>query len=274
MVLLGLFVGVPLSRLYTFLTHQDHAPFPVLARASWGFWGSYIAIISRAILGVFWFAIQTMNGANTIRVMLGAIWPSFLTLKNDLPADAGITTNTMVAFFLFWLIQIPFLYMHPNNLRWLFMVKSVIVPVAWIAILIWAFVATDGGEIFDQKATLSGSAYSWAFLSSLTSVIGNYATLSVNQVRLSLLLTKTFTDTITGRLFSLLTRLCKVAAHLRAIPSFNLYLYILYRDCCDQRRHSPLWGSILGPHGPHRELVLSRLPLLRRLFVRPSSTGR
>ncbi|KAF2276463.1 NCS1 allantoate transporter [Westerdykella ornata] len=163
-----------------------HAPFPVLARASWGFWGSYIAIISRAILGVFWFSIQTMNGANTLRVMLGAIWPSFLTLKNDLPADAGIETNTMVAFLLFWLIQIPFLCMHPNNLRWLFMAKSVIVPIAWIAILIWAFVATDGGgDIFTQKPTLTGSAYSWAFLSSLTSVIGNYATLSVNQADFS-----------------------------------------------------------------------------------------
>ncbi|KAF2465225.1 uracil permease [Lindgomyces ingoldianus] len=162
-----------------------HAPFPVLARASWGFWGSYIAIISRAILAIFWFAIQTMNGANTIRVMLGAIWPSFLTLPNHIPASQGIETNTMVCFFLFWLIQIPFLYMHPNNLRWLFMVKSVIVPIAWVAILIWAFVATEGGSLFDQKATIHGSAYSWAFLSSLTSVIGNYATLSVNQADFS-----------------------------------------------------------------------------------------
>lgn len=50
-----------------------HAPFPVLARASWGFWGSYIAIVSRAILAIFWFAIQTMNGANTVRVMLGKL---------------------------------------------------------------------------------------------------------------------------------------------------------------------------------------------------------
>ena len=160
----------------------DHAPFPVLARASWGFWGSYIAIISRAILAIFWFAIQTMNGANTVRVMLGAIWPSFLTLPNHIPASQGIETNTMVSFFLFWLIQLPFLYMHPNNLRWLFMVKSVIVPIAWIAILVWAFVATEGGDLFDQKPLIEGSAYSWAFLSSLTSVIGNYATLSVNQV--------------------------------------------------------------------------------------------
>jgi len=88
----------------------------------------------------------------------------------------------MISFFLFWLLSVPFLCMHPNNLRWLFMAKSVIVPIAWIAILIWAFVSTDGGEMWNQKATIEGSAYSWAFLSSLTSVIGNYATLSVNQV--------------------------------------------------------------------------------------------
>lgn len=138
-----------------------HAPFPVLARASWGFWGSYIAIISRAILAVFWFAIQTMNGANTVRVMLGAIWPSFLTLENRIPESQGITTNTMISFFLFWLAQIPFLYMHPNNLRWLFMAKTIIVPVAWIAILIWAFVAEGGGDLLAQRTTISGSAYSW-----------------------------------------------------------------------------------------------------------------
>jgi cytosine/uracil/thiamine/allantoin permease len=42
----------------------------------------------------------------------------------------------------------------------------------------------SSGEMWNQKATLTGSAYSWAFLSSLTSVIGNYATLSVNQVSL------------------------------------------------------------------------------------------
>lgn len=123
-----------------------------------------------------------MNGANAVKCMIAAIWPSFLTLRNTIPASQGIETNTMISFFLFWLLQVPFLCMHPNNLRWLFMAKSIIVPIAWIAILIWAFVSTDGGEMWNQKATLSGSAYAWGFLSSLTSVIGNYATLSVNQV--------------------------------------------------------------------------------------------
>ena len=69
-----------------------------------------------------------MNGANAVQAMLGAIWPSFLTLENDIPENQGTATNTMVAFFLFWLAHFPFLYMRPNQLRWLFIAKTVIVP--------------------------------------------------------------------------------------------------------------------------------------------------
>lgn len=160
-----------------------HCPFPILSRASWGFWGSYIAIVSRAVLGIFWFAIQTMNGANTVRVMLGAIWPSFLTLPNGISEDQGIATNTMISFVLFWLVQIPFLCMHPNQLRWLFVTKSIVVPIAWIVMLIWAFRSTgDGGDLFKQTPTVSGSAYSWAYLACMTSTLGNFAPLSINQV--------------------------------------------------------------------------------------------
>ena len=61
------------------------------------------------------------------------------------------------------------------------MAKSTIVPAAWLAIMIWALVSTRNDNIFDQQPQVSGTAYSWAFLSSMTSVIGNYATLSVNQ---------------------------------------------------------------------------------------------
>lgn len=87
--------------------------------------------------------------------------------------------------------------MHPNTLRWLFLVKSIIVPIAAVAMMIWALKVTHGGgmcyvsisiiwliqcsgPIFAQRAVLQGSARGWAFMSSLTSVIGNYATLSVN----------------------------------------------------------------------------------------------
>lgn len=126
-----------------------------------------------------------MNGAYTVRAMIGAIWPSFLSLPSHIPASQGIDDALLGSFVIFWFAQIPFLVMHPNKLRWLFLAKSIIVPIAWIAILIWALASTRDSDIFDQQPTVSGPSYSWAFLASMNSVIGNYATLSVNQADFS-----------------------------------------------------------------------------------------
>ncbi|KAL2829078.1 permease for cytosine/purines, uracil, thiamine, allantoin-domain-containing protein [Aspergillus pseudoustus] len=186
MVALGFFILSIVIALNGAVGAIYHVPFPVVARAGWGFWGSYLPIVSRLILGVFWFAINSVNGGNAVVVMLGAIWPSFLKIPNGIPEGEGITTQGMVGFLLFWLLQIPFLLVHPNQLRWLFLVKSIIVPAGWIAMLIWAFVAIpDGGDLFAQKSQLTGSSYSWAMMSALTAVIGNYAALSVNQADFS-----------------------------------------------------------------------------------------
>ncbi|OKL61105.1 hypothetical protein UA08_03326 [Talaromyces atroroseus] len=186
MVALGFFILSIVIAMNGAIGTIYHVPFPVIARASWGFWGSYVPIISRLVLAVFWFATQVVNGGNSVAVMLGAIWPSFLHIPNTLPAGEGITTQGMVGFLLFWLLQIPFLMVHPNRLRYLFLAKSIIVPAAWIAMLIWAFIAVpNGGGLFSQKSQLTGPSYSWAMMSSLTSVIGNYATVSVNQADFS-----------------------------------------------------------------------------------------
>lgn len=207
-----------------------HSPFPVLARASWGFYGSYIAIISRVILAVFWFAIQTYNGSNSVTVMIGAIWPSYLRLPNHIPADQGITTNGMVSFLVFSIIQFPFLCINPNKLRWLFMAKSIIVPIAWIAILIWAFKSTGGGEIFNQKVSVTGSQYSWLWLANLTSVIGNYATLSVNQVRSAPIKVPVneILMSVIVRLFAILPRQCQVATDVHSHAPHSLHIFCFH----------------------------------------------
>ena len=160
-----------------------HVPFPVIARASWGFWGSYIAVLSRLVLAVVWFAVNSVNGGSAVRVMIGAIWPSFLDIRNGIRPGEGITTTGMVGFVVYWVLQLPFLCIRPDRVRWVFLAKAVLVPVAWIAILIWAFVAEGGGGMFDQndQEELSGSRYSWSFLASMTSVLGSFATTSVNQ---------------------------------------------------------------------------------------------
>ena len=129
--------------------------------------------------------------------MIKAIWPSFAHMRNHLPPSANITSSGqwfkqslppqrqyystlqcetgLLSYFIYWLIQFPFLLVSPKKIRWLFIVKSLIVPPTFIAIMIWAFVKTGGGPLFSQKSRLSGSAQSWAWLSALNSALGNYA---------------------------------------------------------------------------------------------------
>lgn len=43
-----------------------HVPFPVLNRSSFGFWLSYFSVISRVILSMFWFGVQTFTGSECV----------------------------------------------------------------------------------------------------------------------------------------------------------------------------------------------------------------
>ncbi|KAH9945441.1 NCS1 nucleoside transporter family [Epithele typhae] len=158
-----------------------HVGFPVLNRSSFGFWFSYFSVISRVILSMFWFGIQTYTGSECVYQMLKAIWPSLARLPNHLPENANITTAGMMCYFLYWLIQFPFMLISPQKIRWLFVVKVFIVPPAWLAMLIWAFVKVPANKgLFDQHSSLSGSALSYAWLNALNSALGIYSTLAVN----------------------------------------------------------------------------------------------
>ncbi|KAI0346056.1 cytosine-purine permease [Trametopsis cervina] len=158
-----------------------HVAFPVLNRSSFGFWFSYFSVVSRVVLSMFWFGIQTFTGSECVYQMLKAIWPSIQHMPNNLPASANITTSGMMCYFLYWLIQFPFMFVSPQRIRWLFLVKALIVPAAWLAMLIWAAVKVPPSQgLFGQHAEISGSKLSWAWLSALNSAFGIYATLSVN----------------------------------------------------------------------------------------------
>lgn len=53
-----------------------HVPFPVLNRSSFGFWLSYFNIVSRVILSMFWFGIQTYTGSEFVYQVMMLFAPS------------------------------------------------------------------------------------------------------------------------------------------------------------------------------------------------------
>ena len=69
----------------------------------------------------------------------------------------------------------------PQTIRHLFTVKGIIVPIAWLSILIWSYIKVPAKISLDASHSgLKGSALSWAWLSAMNAAIGSYATLSVN----------------------------------------------------------------------------------------------
>ncbi|KAH7021200.1 NCS1 nucleoside transporter [Microdochium trichocladiopsis] len=158
-----------------------HIPFPIAARASFGVWFSYFCVVSRGILALFWLGVHSANGGACITVILTALWPSYKNLPNTLPASAGITSQGLLSYFIYWCIQFPLLLIPTHKLQPLFWFKTVLVGPAALATVIWIAVQAGGGGVFfSAPATVSGSTRAWLWLANLTSVTGGYSTLCVN----------------------------------------------------------------------------------------------
>jgi len=161
-----------------------HIGFPVVGRSVFGMYGSYYFVGARAALAIIWFAVQTYTGSALLAVMLRAIFgESYTNIPNTLPADAGITSAGLVAFFVFWAVQIPFAALRPYQLRNFFWFKAIIMlPAIW-GLFIFCMVTTKGqiGLATLSKSTSGSGGWGWFFVLSINSGMGNTATLITNQ---------------------------------------------------------------------------------------------
>ncbi len=158
-----------------------HVSFPILARSTFGVWGAIWPIINRSAMACIWYGVQAYIGGQCVTLVLRSMFPSYARMPNHLPASAGITTMDFVSFFLFSLISLPLVVIHPTKIRFFFNFKSVVVPIAAIAFFAWSIADAKGlGPIVNQPATLKGSAFGWQFVASLMSCISNMATLVLN----------------------------------------------------------------------------------------------
>ena len=113
--------------------------------------------------------------------MLKAIWPSIANIPNQIPGGSNITTSGMICYVIYWLIQFPFMFVSPQKIRYLFMAKGTLVPISWIAMLIWALVKDpSNGSLLSQKTNVDGISLSWAWIIALNNALGGFLTLTVN----------------------------------------------------------------------------------------------
>ncbi|OCF35947.1 allantoin permease [Kwoniella heveanensis BCC8398] len=160
---------------------RHHIPFSIASRASLGFYFSYFAVVSRLVMGLLYFGINTFIGASCALICLEAIWPSLKTYPNAIPLSQGVTSAKMIAYFVFWTLQFPLVLIHPRKMRWLFFIKSIVAIIAAFATLGWAVKKAGGsGPVFAAHTTLTGSTRSWAWVYGVNVAISGKTTLALN----------------------------------------------------------------------------------------------
>ncbi|KAI6778562.1 uncharacterized protein J7T54_003312 [Emericellopsis cladophorae] len=168
-----------------------HIGFPVLCRSSMGMYGSYFFIFIRAIVCIIWYGIQTFYAGSILSVMLRCIFgSSWENMANMLPGDADITSKVLLAFFLAWIMEFPFMWIHPRHIHYIFTVKGFTMPIAAFAIFGWCMhlggglssmkMASDVAETLADKTPLG-----WMIMNGINVIMGSLSPMLVNQPDLS-----------------------------------------------------------------------------------------
>ncbi|KAJ3967350.1 permease for cytosine/purines, uracil, thiamine, allantoin-domain-containing protein [Lentinula raphanica] len=164
------------------MASRYHVGFPVCARVPWGMWGSYVAVAMRAVICIIWNGVNTFYAGQLVDVCLQCIWPSWALVANTLPESAGITTRELTGFLIAWFIFQCLTFIHPRDLKWFYIAKSVIVLTAMHGILAW-WMRKNGGVHFPSQDSnqISGTTRAWLWMQAFNSGFGAVSSLTVNQ---------------------------------------------------------------------------------------------
>ena len=148
-------------------------------------YGAFYFVLVRALLAIIWYGVQLYSGSALVANVLRAVFGhNYTDIPNTIPLSVGITSAGMLAFFLFWLVHLPFTFLRPYQLRWFFWLKvAIMLPAIW-GLFIYVMVATKGqiglGHL-NATSEVKSNGWGWFFVWSINSGMGNTATLITNQ---------------------------------------------------------------------------------------------
>lgn len=152
-----------------------------------GMYGSYFFVFIRAIVCIIWYGIQTFYAGNLLSVMLrcifGSSWENF---HNALSPAASVTSKQLLAFFMAWLMEFPFMWIHPSRINFVFTIKGVIMPIAAFAVFGWCMV--NGGGLSSislaskgTKTSIAAVPTGWSIMAGINTIFGALSPMLVNQ---------------------------------------------------------------------------------------------
>ncbi len=122
-------------------------PFPVIGRAAFGTKGIYAPSIVRGIVACGWFGVQTWIGGLAFYSIWNAVTGS--------QGETGLSAGKFIAFALFWIVNIYFIWKGTESIKWLEDYSAPILIVIGIVLIGWGWQSTGGfGRVLEQGAQL------------------------------------------------------------------------------------------------------------------------
>ena len=110
-------------------------PFPVLVRASFGVRGANLPAVLRALVACGWFGINCWFGGLGLYATASVLAPS-VHLPDVTSAALGVATGPFVAFLVFWLINVYFIWKGMESIKWM---ESLAAPFLLVALTFLAY---------------------------------------------------------------------------------------------------------------------------------------
>ncbi|WP_222928821.1 allantoin permease [Neobacillus piezotolerans] len=156
-------------------------PFAMLLRLSFGTKGAMIPGVLRGVIAaIMWFGFQTYAGSQALSILIGKLWPSYLTMGGDWSL-LGLSLPALLSFLIFWLLNVALIYGGMGFLGKFSNILSPLVYIVFGGMAIWAINLAGGiGPILAYTGSGVAGNKMIIFIAAVTAVIAAWATLFVN----------------------------------------------------------------------------------------------
>lgn len=183
-IFLGSLIILAGCTLSGFIGQSTGTPYPVISRITWGIWGANIAAVTRGIVAIAWYGVQTYLASIALDALLSRAIPGFRAL--NLPAAGGflnLSVGGWICFLALSLIQVIIVRRGMEAVRHF---QGMAGPIIWVVMLIlmfyflsrahWQFEWFTGP---DHKTIGTGTQIT-NILIAMAQTVGTLATLMLN----------------------------------------------------------------------------------------------
>ncbi|BFH74011.1 allantoin permease [Sulfurisphaera javensis] len=151
-------------------------PYPTSVRPMFGIKGARVPVIMRAIVALFWFAVQTYVGGTLINAVIGIFYPPW----NSLTANVlGMPENVAISMFIFWVLNVVVLFKGMGEVKDFELVAGPLIVATLGGLFAYAVSVAHGfGPLFSISGTETPSVSN--IMLAISSMAGVWATLVLN----------------------------------------------------------------------------------------------